>query len=316
MRTSKWLLVLTVAAASASEMKPRNRIVRVVSVSQADLRRGPQLMEETLERLELSASLRPDIACLPELFVDGEPEAIPGPVTKRLGDWAQRNASYVVFGIKARLGSRVCNSAVLLDRGGRVAGRYDKMHPTEKELATGTHPGTVDPPVFETDFGTIGVQICFDVNWWDNWTRLKEKGAKIVFFPAAYPAAKQLSAIALMNQFFVVSSTQSRLSRIYDITGSEVATSGRFQPYATAAIPIGKTLFEVDFHTSKMREVQKKYGSKVEVIWHHEDDWFTLASLDPDLTVQDLIQEFGLVPLNEYRVRAKKAIVAARSSPE
>ena len=222
----------------------------------------------------------------------------------------------MVFGIKARLGSRVCNSAVLLDRGGRVAGRYDKMYPTEKGLATGTYPGTVDPPVFETDFGTIGVQICFDVNWWDNWTRLKEKGAKIVFFPAAYPAAKQLSAIALMNQFFVVSSTQSRLSRIYDITGSEVATSGQFQPYATAAIPIGKTLFEVDFHTSKMREVQKKYGSKVEVIWHHEDDWFTLASLDPDLTVQDLIQEFGLVPLNEYRVRAKKAIDAARSSPE
>jgi hypothetical protein len=52
------------------------------------------------------------------------------------------------------------------------------------------------------------------------------------------------------------------------------------------------------------------------VAWHHEDDWFTLASLDSDLTVQDLVQEFGLVPLNEYRVRAKKAIDAARRSPK
>jgi predicted amidohydrolase len=284
-------------AALASDTKPRNRIVRVVSVSQADLRPGPQLLEETLERLELSASFRPDIACLPELFVDGE-ETIPGPVTKRLGDWAQRNSSYLVFGIKARVGRRVCNSAVLLDRSGKVAGRYDKMHPTEKELARGIHPGAADPPVFETDFGTIGVQICFDVNWWENWTRLKEKGAKIVFFPAAYPAAKQISAIALMNQFFVVSSTQSRLSRIYDITGGELATSGRFEPYAAAAIPIGRTLFEIDFHTDKVRAIQKKYGSKVEVVWHHEDDWFTLASLEPDVIVKDLIEEFGLVPLN------------------
>jgi predicted amidohydrolase len=316
MRISILLAVFSIAAASASEIKPRNRIVRVVSVSQADLRTGPQVMEETLERLELSTSFQPDIACLPELFVEGEPEAIPGPVTKRLGAWAQRNSSYVIFGIKAQVGSRVCNSAVLLDRNGQVSGRYDKMHPTEKELASGTYPGPVDPPVFETDFGTIGVQICFDVNWWDNWTRLKEKGAKIVFFPAAYPAAKQLSAIALMNQFFVVSSTQSRLSRIYDITGDELATSGRFEPYAAAAIPIGKTLFEIDFHTAKVRELQKKYGPKVEVVWHHEDDWFTLASLEPDLTVKDLIQEFGLVPLNEYHVRAKKAIDAARRSSE
>ena len=58
--------------------------------------------------------------------------------------------------------------------------------------------------------------------------------------------------------------------------------SGRFQPYAAAAIPIGKTLFEIDFHTTKAHEIQKKYGPKVEVVWHHEDDWFTLASLDPD----------------------------------
>jgi predicted amidohydrolase len=191
-------------------------------------------------------------------------------------------------------------------------GRFDKMHPTEKELEQGIHPGNIDPPVFETDFGKIGMQICFDVNWWDNWARLKKKGAKIVFFPAAYPAAKQLSALALMNQFFIVSSTQSRLSRIYDITGDELAVSGRFQPFAAAAIPIDKTLFEIDFHTTKAREIQKKYGSKVEVVWHHEDDWFTLASLDPDLTVQDLIAEFGLTPLEDYRVRAQRAVDAAR----
>ena len=56
----------------------------------------------------------------------------------------------------------------------------------------------------------------------------------------------------------------------------------------------------------------QKYGPKVEVVWHHDDDWFTLASLAPDLTVDELIAEYGLTPLDEYRVRAKKAVDQAR----
>jgi hypothetical protein len=187
------------------------------------------------------------------------------------------------------------------------------MHPTEDELAKGIRPGEPVPRVFETDFGKIGIQICFDVNWWDEWKALKEKGAKIVFFPAAYPAARQLAALALMNQLYIVSSTRSRLSRIYDITGAELAVSGQFQPWAGAALPLGKRLFEIDFHTRKARDIQRKYGEKVDVTWFHEDDWFTLASLDPDLTVEDLMAEFDLTPLDAYRHRAGKAIDAARN---
>jgi beta-ureidopropionase len=294
---------------------PRNHIARVATVSQALLSGSKgDLVEDTLERLEQAASFRPDIACLPEVFVPGITERVPGAVTRRLAEWARKHSSYLVFGLKTQVGDKVHNSAVLLDRQGRVAGQYDKMHPTEGELGNGIHPGVMDPPVFETDFGTIGIQICFDVNWWDVWKRLKQKGAKIVFFPAAYPAALQLSAIALMNQYFIVSSTRSRLSRIYDITGETLAASGFFQQWAGAALPVGKRLFEIDFHTKKVREIQKKYGAKVQVVWYHEDDWFTLASADSDLTVEDLIVEFGLTPLDDYRIRAAKAIEQARMS--
>jgi hypothetical protein len=37
-----------------------------------------------------------------------------------------------------------------------------------------------------------------------------------------------------------------------------------------------------------------------------------LASLAPDLTVDELIAEYGLTPLDEYRVRATKAVDQAR----
>ena len=76
----------------------------------------------------------------------------------------------------------------------------------------------------------------------------------------------------------------------------------------------GKRLFEMDYHVPKVREIQQKYGSRVEVVWLHDDDWFTLASLDPDLTVEDIMSEFGLTPLDDYRARATVAIDKARAA--
>ena len=291
----------------------RNPIVRVVTVSQAGLQDGADdLLEETMARLNQASVFRPDIACLPELFSRRAPEPVPGPVTERLSQWAREHSSYALFGLKTVSGGRVYNSAVLIDRKGRIVGQFNKMHPTEGELADGTSPGDVEPIVFETDFGVIGIQICFDINWWDNWKRLKQKGAKIVFFPSAYPAARQLSALALMNQFYIVSSAMRGSSKIYDVSGEALASSGNYQQWASAALPLGKRLFEVDFHVKKVRQIQEKYGSRVEVVWLHDDDWFTLASLDPDLPTEDIISEFRLTPLDDYRVRATAATSRAR----
>jgi predicted amidohydrolase len=270
------------------------------------------LFKSTMERLDQAAAFRPDIACLPEMFSQSAAEPVPGPGTERLGEWARQHSCYLVAGIKKLAGGRTYNAAVLIDRQGRIAGQYDKIHPTEAELEEGIMPGDPDPPVFETDFGLIGVQICFDVNWWDTWKRLKEKGAKLVFYPAAYPAVTQLSALALTNQYFVVSSPSTRAARIYDITGAVLGESGVWQPWTGAVLPLGRRLFEVDFNVPKVRQLQQKYGPKVDITWYHDDSWFTLASLDPDLTVEELQREFGLAPLNDYRERAAKAVEAAR----
>ena len=308
------LAVIYAASTSAEERRPaRNQLVRVVTISTDRLEGKGGILEGAMERLNQAASFQPDIACLPEIFTHSAAEPAPGPTTTRLGEWARKHSCYVIAGLNTLSGGRTYNSAVLLDRRGQLVGQFDKIHPTEKELDQGIAPGAPDPPVFETDFGKIGIQICFDVNWWDNWKRLKEKGAQIVFFPAAYPAAQQLSAIALMNEFFVVSSTWARPSRIYDITGRILSASDLYQEWAGAVLPLGRRLYEVDFHVQKVRSIQEKYGSKVDVHWYHDDDWFTLASLDPHLTVDDINKEFGLTPLRDYRIRAAKAVESFRS---
>ena len=320
MHTLRWigpaLLAMAgpfLAVSPAEQPAPPHRQVRVVTVTQDRLSSSsPDLFDETMERLDRAGSSQPDIAVLPETFLPDAEEVLPGPVTSRLAAWARAHSSYVLFGLKVRDGDALYNSAVLLDRAGKVVGRYDKIHPTEQELASGVRPGVDDPPVFDTDFGRIGVQICFDANWWDPWQKLAERGARIVFFPAAYPAARHLAALALRYNYYIVSSTKDRPAHIYDITGETLATTGRFQPWASAEIPIDKQLFELDYNTKKLRALQKKYGPRVAVEWFNDDDWFTLASRDPALAVADLVQEFGLTPLAEYHKRAHQAIEDAR----
>jgi hypothetical protein len=145
------------------------------------------------------------------------------------------------------------------------------------------------------------------VNWRDGWERLKQKGARIIFWPSAYAAAHQMPTLAFLNQCFVVTSTMKSASRIYDITGDLLDASAKGRAWAGAALPLGKRLFETDFNAPKMREVEKKYGSKVQITWLRDDDWITLASLDPDLAVKDIMKEFDLTPLDAYVVRARQA---------
>jgi len=300
----------------AAAQTVRNRLVRVVTVSQDGLsEKSPgAVVDATLARLEEASVFQPDIACLPEAFSRGEPESLPSPTAKRVGAWARKHRSYAICPLHIRDGDRVYNSALLIDRTGEVIGRYDKIRPTEGELKK-ISPGVSDPPVFQTDFGTIGIQICFDVNWHEQWQRLKQKGAQIVFFPAAYPAARHMAAHAWRYQYFVVSSTRTRPASIFDITGEKLETTGMFRQWAGVVLPVGKRLFEIDFHVGKMRQIEKKYGQRVRVTWYHDDDLVTLASLDPELTVDDLVAEFGLTPHGAYIERAQKAQDALRRPP-
>jgi predicted amidohydrolase len=265
------------------------------------------MLNATMTRLDRAAAFKPDIACLPETFTRGAPEALEGVTMTRLSAWAKKHACYVICPMIVRDGDRIFNSAVLIDRNGKIVGRYDKIRPTEGELAKLICPGAVDPPVFETDFGTIGIQICFDVNWHAQWRRLKEKDAKVIFFASAFPAARQVQSHAWLNQCFVVSSTMTRSASIYDITGDQIASTGKYQGWTGAVLPIGKRLFEIDYHVGKMREIQRKYGPKVSVTWYHDDDLVSVASLDPELTVDDIIAEFELTPHPAYIERAENA---------
>jgi hypothetical protein len=106
-----------------------------------------------------------------------------------------------------------------------------------------------------------------------------------------------------MHEMYIVSATKTLAAAIYDISGNTLARSAKYSEWARATLCMGKRLFEIDFQVRKAHEIERKYASRVRIEWHAEEDWFTLESLDPALSVAAIISEFGLVPKVDYHRR-------------
>jgi len=109
-------------------------------------------------------------------------EPIPGPATERLGRAAKQNHLWVVVGLTERDGGQIYNTAVLLNRDGKIAGKYRKIHLPREEWREGVVPGR-EYPVFQTDFGTVAIQVCYDWFIPELGTVFGLRGAEIVFAP-------------------------------------------------------------------------------------------------------------------------------------
>jgi predicted amidohydrolase len=168
----------------------------------------------------------------------GAAEAIPGPSTSRLGERARRYGMYIVAGLTERDGRGVYNTAVLIDRHGNVAGKYRKVYLPREEVEGGVTPGR-DLPVFETDFGRIGMMICWDAEYVDPARALALKGAEIVLVPAAGGYLTLLKARALENHLYVVTSGFGVESAIIDPAGEVLFATMESGAHRTVSINLG-----------------------------------------------------------------------------
>jgi len=303
-----------------SEPAKRRQVwVGAVTMDDLEPRSKQEAIEVTLARMDKVAERKPDIVSLTETFelasirprptYDQLAEPIPGPTISRMAEWARSHNCYVICPIHERQGGKIYNTAVVLDRSGHVAGTYRKVHVVENEMELGASCGRSAPVAIETDFGKIGVQICFDVNWADGWTALKQAGAELVFWPSAYAGGRALYPQAWRNQYHIVSVPWHHpgVAEVIDPSGDVIAASGPWEPWLCAPVNLETALFHTDFQMDKVRKLEAKYGRAVGIKWLHPENWFQLEAIDTGLTIAQLKSEFGLVPLDEYLDRAERA---------
>jgi predicted amidohydrolase len=105
------------------------------------------------------------------------------PYKAQCAELARRYNAYVVpWDYELDADNRVYNTSYILDRSGREIGRYRKSHLTWSEVDRGLGRGT-SYPVFELDFGKVGIMICYD-NYFPETARLLGiNGAELILYP-------------------------------------------------------------------------------------------------------------------------------------
>lgn len=156
-------------------------------------------------RVAEAASRGARLVCGPEyLYFTGDVHAlpriaapIPGPLTERFSAIAKKHAIYFSPGtIPERAeGAKPYNTILLFGPDGALIGKYRKRHlfrvDIPGELTTDERDdlsGGVSPaPIIDTELGRIGLSVCYDLRFPEQFLGLSLRGAEIIVVPAAFP---------------------------------------------------------------------------------------------------------------------------------
>jgi predicted amidohydrolase len=247
------------------------------------------------------------------LRLDDEP-------VRRLAALAAQHHAWLVLPLilseDSAAGPVFSNAAVLINRSGKVAGIYRKTHPLgarDGSLENGITPGR-EHPVFTTDFGRVGLQICWDMSYEEGWAALAEGGAEIVALPSASPQNVRLAAYAQRFRYWIVNSTPRDNVTVFNPLGLADATRTRtgvlVHRFDLVSIAVGWTPEIADG-----RAFQNRFGERGGHIWNTREDAGLFWSNDPHVTVGSMLRELDAETLDAQADRIAAQISRAHPAP-
>jgi beta-ureidopropionase len=215
---------------------------------------------------------KPNIETNTDWYHTAEP--IPdGPTTKLVQDYAEKHNMVIVAPIFEEAMTGVYyNSAAVIDADGSYLGKFRKIQIPDCNPGFFEKfyfkPGNLGYPVFETEYGNVGVYICYDRHFPEGARILGLRGAEIVFNPSAtvdglsrYLWELEQPAHAANNQYFI--GAINRVGREYpwDIGkwyGSSYFANPRGQIVDQASEDEDEVLV-VDLDLDEIDETREKY---------------------------------------------------------
>ncbi len=220
-------------------------------------------IDETLDRIDATLAStnmsNTDFIILPEMFTTPYEHACfkeykqteEGPVFNFIKHLAKRYGCYVIGGsMPFSDEGRIYNSCFIFNREGELIDRYDKIHLFEITYPNGDTFREKDVltkgdriVVFDTEFGKMGVMICFDVRFPELADKIARAGAKVIFVPAAFNDftgplhwETTFKARAIDNQLFMIGCSPSNTSY------------GNYSTYGHSILvnPMGKVVAELN----------------------------------------------------------------------
>jgi predicted amidohydrolase len=253
---------------------------------------------------------------------------VQGKVTEIFGSAAARHKTYLIVPMimKETDGKHCSNAAVLFGRDGKVAGIYRKVHvvadlkvkdPAES-LEGGLRPGS-ETPVFDCDFGKLGIQICWDNVYEDGWEKLARAGAQIVAWPSASPANIRSQWWAQKYAYYVVSATPRDNAAIFNPTGMITAQIEGGRPDSPRVL-----VKEIDLSFAILgwsdtlqdgKALKKKFGDNVDFQYSPREDQGLFWSNDPKKSIGDMMRELKLREIHEDIHKSREIEESVRGKP-
>ena len=154
-------------------------------------------------------------------------DTIPGKATEVLSAIAAKHKAYIVIGLAEvdPATGLYYNSSALVGPEGLI-GSYRKSHQWETEEHWSSW-GDLGVPVFETELGSIAINICFDSAFFEPSRLAALGGADILAFPtnSTSQAVWALQARALQNGLFVLSANRSNTELGFSMIGASAIWS-------------------------------------------------------------------------------------------
>lgn len=283
------------------------RPVRVVSIAFR-----PRPLEAIAPLVDAEGAKGTDLIVLPETMLgQKKPQPLNGPAVTTMTTLARKHRTYIVCSIDRQDGAHRVNSAVLIDRVGKIVCVYDKVYPywSEFDLKPPVEP-RLKTPVYQADFGRIGMAICFDVNFPGVWKRLADQGAELVVWPSAYSAGSSLRAHAINHHFYIVTCTYAPDCSVFDITGEETLfEKGRDVQITRATLDLDRGIYHTNFNVAKRDKLLKEHGDDIVLEKQMErESWFVLRAKRPGVSARELARRYGLEELRDYLNRSRLEI--------
>ena len=215
-------------------------------------------LKNAVQKINEAALQGSDIVVLPEMFScpykasnfpvyaqkDGESN------WKLLSETAAKNKIYLVAGsMPERDGEKIYNTSYVFDREGKQIAKHRKMHlfdcdiPSVNFHESDTLSAGNEVTVFDTEFGKIGLMICFDIRFPELARLMADHGAKMIIVPAAFNMTSGPSWWEIMfrtraadNQLVMAGCSPAR-----DEKASYIAWG-----HSLVADPFGKVLKQLD----------------------------------------------------------------------
>lgn len=276
------------------------------------------IMAEAAQWVEFAGAQGANLAVLPETINLYQTIKSSAPlIDLALDDWWQQTAplreSAVKSGVSLVLPLLVRENGVLANRyyilssDGSCLGHFQKRVPAPGEQAAGMQAGQNAPVIWEGL--TLGGAICFDVYYPHRvFDPQMEHNPDLFVIPSLTPGGSLLDAYALTYGVPIVLAYPG-WSRILDRDGRELAAGGhrwetlRFgfaSPVIQATINFDSVTLFADLNQQKMRDVQRHYGRGVRIRFDQPNCLFTLESRSVDLSVSEVMHQFGLVSRRDY----------------